>query len=673
MLIVSGANVLVTEEGGVQLCDFGVAGIVETAADKRSTFIGTPHWMAPELFVSTRSYGKEVDIWAFGSMVYEMATGLPPNAANGITYENLGNHLKSSIPRLEGGDYSTQLRSLVAICLKELPASRPTIDQIQQHPYLHDTGLNYPTSTLSQLVRAFRLWEQHGGSRKSLFMLGGAPGSSEILSPQADNEWNFSTTVGFDQEVSSESVSQDIYEAYNMQVELDASFTQETTRPSRRQKGSRRRPPPEVFAPLRAPLEKVFDPNTISNYNDNSQNHYGRSTQQPASDLPLRDNMTHTIIRDRMVNLGSHHDSGIKLSPDLETIKAGRRGDRAIGSASGLVDFRRPTPSDPIDLNGHRRTQDWKFPSITPSASADISLYRFPSYEPIPLGMTLESNNYAALDDHSTDLIGHGVQGSPVLPQQTNGRFSIADSLIDLDMGLPDSTTEPSRPSPGSSDIGSPTGEQKASKSHFELELRGRLYQPDHPMELIGHGIQDDPATSEQARDRFSKADSLIDLDMSLPASLTERFRPSTGGSDVGSPKDEQKISGSQFELEHDASLCQQFPAYQNLAEVSDFSASDTEGKTMGSFRIETRDYQGSVDSDSEYTSMRPSQGASQISLRCPDQVYTMAHFPDIPAPPSLAAMSGTAADSEMLSEMLRLLGSLTGQLGAFHDVCKSL
>ena len=68
MLIVSGANVLVTEEGGVQLCDFGVAGIVETAADKRSTFIGTPHWMAPELFVSTRSYGKEVDIWAFGSI-----------------------------------------------------------------------------------------------------------------------------------------------------------------------------------------------------------------------------------------------------------------------------------------------------------------------------------------------------------------------------------------------------------------------------------------------------------------------------------------------------------------------------------------------------------------------------------------------------------------------------
>ncbi|KAL5344392.1 hypothetical protein ACLOAV_010652 [Pseudogymnoascus australis] len=671
MLIVSGANVLVTEEGGVQLCDFGVAGFVETAADKRSTFIGTPHWMAPELFVSTRSYGKEVDIWAFGSMVYEMATGLPPNAANGISYENLGSRLKASIPRLEDGDYSTQLRSLVAICLEELPSSRPTIDQIQQHPYIHDTGLNYPTSTLSQLVRAFRLWEQHGGSRNSLFMLGGAPRSSEILSPRANDEWNFSTTVAFDQEVSRESISQDIYEAYNMQVELDATSTEESPRPSQRQKSSRRRPPPEVLAPLRAPLERVFDPNTISNYDDNSQNHYGRLMQQPSSDLPLRDNTAHTAIRDTMVNLGSNYGSGIKLSPDLETIKAGRRGNGANGSAFGLVNFRRPTLSDPIDINGHRRTQDWKFPSITLSASADINLHRFPSYEPPPLAMTPESNYSAALVD-PMEIFGHGIQDSPALSQQSKGRYSIADSLIDLDMGLPDSLTELFRPSTGGPDIGSPTGEQKASGSHFELEGHARLYQPDHPMEVIGHGIQGSPVLSQQSKGRYSIADSLIDLDIGLPDSLTELFRPSTSGPDLGSPTGEQKASGSHFELERDASLWQPFPAYQNLAEVSDFSASDTEGKTMHSSRNEARSYRGSVNFD--YTSLPPSQGASQrLPLRRPDQVYTMAPFPDIPAPPSLAAMSGTASDSETLSEMVRLLGGLMGQLGAFHDVCKSL
>ena len=186
-----------------------------------------------------------------------------------------------------------------------------------------------------------------------------------------------------------------------------------------------------------------------------------------------------------MVILGSNHDSGINLSPDLETIKTGRRGDRAIGSASGFVDFRRPTLSGPINLNGHRRTQDWKSPSITLSASADINLYRFPSDEPIPLGMTPESNNYAALVNHSMELIGHGIQGNRMLPQQTKGRFSMPDSLIDLDKGLPDSTSELSRSSTGSSYIGSPKGEQKAPGSHFELELHARLHQPDHPMVLL--------------------------------------------------------------------------------------------------------------------------------------------------------------------------------------------
>lgn len=37
------ANVLVTEVGGVQLCDFGVAGIIQTTFDKRSTITGSLH------------------------------------------------------------------------------------------------------------------------------------------------------------------------------------------------------------------------------------------------------------------------------------------------------------------------------------------------------------------------------------------------------------------------------------------------------------------------------------------------------------------------------------------------------------------------------------------------------------------------------------------------------
>ncbi|ELR05760.1 hypothetical protein GMDG_01838 [Pseudogymnoascus destructans 20631-21] len=90
---------------------------------------------------------------------------------------------------------------------------------------------------------------------------------------------------------------------------------------------------------------------------------------------------------------------------------------------------------------------------------------KIPSYEPLPLVMTPGSNYSVVME-----LTGYGVQDGPVLSQQIKHRHSIAYSLIDLDMGLPDSTTEVSRPSTSCSDIGSPTGEKKASGNHFELE-----------------------------------------------------------------------------------------------------------------------------------------------------------------------------------------------------------
>lgn len=40
---------MIHEEGRLQVIDFGVAGVLQTNIDKRSTVIGTPHWMAPEL------------------------------------------------------------------------------------------------------------------------------------------------------------------------------------------------------------------------------------------------------------------------------------------------------------------------------------------------------------------------------------------------------------------------------------------------------------------------------------------------------------------------------------------------------------------------------------------------------------------------------------------------
>ena len=49
---------LLTARGGVKLADFGVAATLSASATKRNTFIGTPHWMAPEVIQESRYDAK---------------------------------------------------------------------------------------------------------------------------------------------------------------------------------------------------------------------------------------------------------------------------------------------------------------------------------------------------------------------------------------------------------------------------------------------------------------------------------------------------------------------------------------------------------------------------------------------------------------------------------------
>lgn len=467
------ANVLVTEPGGVQLCDFGVAGIIETKFDKRSTFIGTPHWMAPELFDPSASYGTEVDIWAFGSMVFEIASGLPPNVMAGIDITQLGNYLKTHTPRLEGDRYSAQIRNLVSFCLEEDPAKRPTIEDVQRHPYISNTSNVFPTYTLAELVKAYKLWEARGGSRKSLFAMGGAQGPLDYSSTAlANDEWNFSTTVDFDMLVLENPDAQAVYNVYGSQV--DFQFNDETSRPSKPK--SRRRPPPHLPA-VKAPLEKVFDPNTISNYEENARLYYNKPIPPSTSDLPLRDNSFQSTLRESLIDLdASFHGTDLSQLADMETIRAGPRASVDY-SFEETLDFNKAPLSDPADLKNNRRTQEWKFPVIPPPpATANPEMSRFPFHEDRPT-MVPSLAARPPLIHHPTEPANFPSQSYDLMVPQTQDNRASMGSLIDLDESL--AMPELTRPSTANSDAASMSGSDVGGPANpFDLERHASLYEP---------------------------------------------------------------------------------------------------------------------------------------------------------------------------------------------------
>ena len=471
------ANVLVTEVGDVQLCDFGVAGVIETKFDKRTTVIGTPHWMAPELFDPSASYGTEVDIWAFGAMVFEIASGLPPNVAAGMDFSKLGTYVKQNTPRLEGDQYSLGLKDLIAYCLQHDPAKRPTINQIQRHGYISGTDDTHPTASLSHLVRAFKLWEAQGGDRRSLFNLGGAQAPADIAADaMPDDEWNFSTTAAFDQQVFNNGDAQDVFDVYGSDVDFSQERFEDTAKP--KPQGGRRRPPANLPS-IKAPLEKLFDPNTMSNYEENSRAYYGRFFPAPVtSDLPLRDDTTPTSeVRESLIDLDASlggsdlsnfvHMDTIRPQPPRMSIDYHDFGDPE--------DFDQAPLSDPVDMRMNRRTQDWKFPTMPP-ASANPEVFRFPAVTEEPT-MTPNGGRPQLLH-RPTEPIPPSSHFNDLAPSRSTSvdHRASTGSLIDLDMSLADSSTDYTRPSTSHSEAGSISGSEIGSTNPFELEKHASFY-----------------------------------------------------------------------------------------------------------------------------------------------------------------------------------------------------
>ncbi|KAI7848191.1 Pkinase-domain-containing protein [Circinella umbellata] len=154
---IKAANILLTAEGNVQLCDFGVAGQTTVNSLKRNTFVGTPYWMAPEVIREGSSYDYKADIWSLGITVFEMAVGNPP-LSNIDPMRAIIMIPKSKPPQIPD-QFSIFIREFVDLCLCEEPNERPNADELIKTKFIKNSS-KISKGILKDLIIRYEQWKQ---------------------------------------------------------------------------------------------------------------------------------------------------------------------------------------------------------------------------------------------------------------------------------------------------------------------------------------------------------------------------------------------------------------------------------------------------------------------------------------------------------------------------------
>ncbi|KAL6086271.1 hypothetical protein STEG23_035830 [Scotinomys teguina] len=127
-------NVLLDEEANVKLADFGFATMCRAGMVLRGQ-CGNTMFNAPEQVLGKGYDGKKVDVWSLGVLLYFITTGYHPFR---------GSSVEEIEKKITTGSYdfpahiSRQLENVIRQMLTVAPERRPSVEDLQQHPWVTD-------------------------------------------------------------------------------------------------------------------------------------------------------------------------------------------------------------------------------------------------------------------------------------------------------------------------------------------------------------------------------------------------------------------------------------------------------------------------------------------------------------------------------------------------------
>jgi serum/glucocorticoid-regulated kinase 2 len=189
-------NVLLDQDGYIKITDFGLSKTNVIQNDAKS-ICGTPEYLAPEV-VSMLKYGKPVDWWTLGCIIFEMVTGLPPFYKN--NRKELFEGIKFENPKLPY-NITNEAKLIISQLLQKEPLKRlgtNGAEEVRNHPWFAGVNWDYVADKRYEPPFHVKMGKDNGVHNFDKMFTTADPESLEVNEAQArftNFSWNYENMV----------------------------------------------------------------------------------------------------------------------------------------------------------------------------------------------------------------------------------------------------------------------------------------------------------------------------------------------------------------------------------------------------------------------------------------------------------------------------------------------